>query len=191
VVDFFSNEKRKMTLVDAKIKRNSEDEKRIRLDFAMPLTGQSEIGMPQEIGAAMRYVGELKNGATESKIEAAPLPQTIRFFATDTAKRPLFAAIAAIELKELIVTRPKISETADSAAVEISFHANVPFNKDIWEFIPDYHGKLFWAEFEKTQIETSDVVAEKGGPSQSVLSMPDPKAKRSGKDAAANESPAS
>jgi hypothetical protein len=184
LVDFFSNEKRKMTLVDARIKRNSEDEKRIRLDFAMPLTGQSEIGMPQELGAAMRYVGEPKNGATESKIESQPLPQTIRFFATDTAKRPLFSAIAAIELKDLLVTRPKISETADSSAVELGFHANVPFNKDVWDFIPDYHGKIFWCEFEKTQIETSDVVAEKGGPSQSVLSMPDP-AKRSGKDAAA------
>jgi hypothetical protein len=186
-VEFFSGQKRKLTLVDAKIKRNSEDEKRIRLDFEMPLTGQSEIGMPQEIGAAMRYVGDLKNGATESKIETLPLPQTIQFFATDRSKLPMFSAIAAVDLKDLIVTRPKVSETADSSAVELAFHANFPFDKSIWDFVPDFHGKVFWCSFEKTQIETTDVVSEKaGGAVQSVLTMPDKKGK-SGKDAAAAE----
>jgi hypothetical protein len=186
-VEFFSAQRRKLTLVDAKIKRNSEDEKRIRLDFAMPLTGQSELGMPEEIGAAMRYVGDLKNGATESKIETLPLPQTIQFYATDTSKKPLFAAIAAVEMKDLIVTRPKVSETADSSAVELAFHANFPFDKNIWDFIPTHHGKIFWGEFERTQMQTSDVVAEKaGGAVQSVLTMPSAKDKgKSGKDAAA------
>lgn len=185
-MEFFSKEKRKMTLSGIAIKRNSEDEKRIRLDFAMPLTGQSEIGMPSEIGSAMRYVGDLKNGATSARIEAAPLPQTIQFFSTDSSKKPMFSAVAAIELKDLVVTRPSISATADSAAVELSFHANIPFNSAVWEWIPNYFGKLFWCDFEKTQIETSDVVAEKGGaqPSQQVLTMPE---KRSGKEAAAGE----
>jgi hypothetical protein len=182
-MEFFSGQKRKLTLVDAKIKRNTEDEKRIRLDFAMPLTGQSEIGMPEEIGAAMRYVGELRNGATESKIESLPLPQTILFYATDASKKPIFAAIAAVELKDLIVTRPKVSEAADSSAVELAFHANFPFDQNIWDFIPTHHGKIFWCLFEKTQIETTDAVAEKsGGAVQSVLTMPKGK---SGKDRAA------
>jgi hypothetical protein len=183
-LEFFSNQKRKLTLVDAKIKRNSEDEKRIRLDFAMPLTGQSEIGMPQEIGAAMRYVGELKNGAIESKVETLPFPQTIQFWATEASKRPMFSAIAAVDLKDLIVTRPKVSETADTSAVELAFHANFPFDKNIWDFVPDYHGKVFWCTFERTQIELTDVVAEKsGGAVQSVLTMPGSK-KKGGKDAA-------
>lgn len=190
-MDFFSNEKRKMTLSGIAIKRNSEDEKRIRLDFAMPLTGQPEVGMPSEIGAAMRYVGELKNGATESKIEAVPNAQTLQFYATDTSKKPLFSAIAAIDLKDLVVTRPSISATADSAAVELSFHANIPFNASVWDWIPTYYGKLFWCTFEKTQIETSDVAAEKGGAVQSVLTMPDAgKSRRSGKDASAGEAEA-
>ncbi|MGH9522217.1 MAG: hypothetical protein ACRD3E_06770, partial [Terriglobales bacterium] len=62
---FFPGSKRKLTLDGWTPLMNGQDEKRVRLDYAMPLTGETFVGMPAFIGSAFESMN--KENSVEKK----------------------------------------------------------------------------------------------------------------------------
>ena len=197
--DLFKGQKRKMRLKGWSPKMNSQNEPRLKLDFALMLTGQPTVGMPSEIMAAFDSVSTLDNAINHSNIESVPVPQTIEIYATDKSPRRMHLLTAA-ELQGLSVSRPKTAK-GDENQVELFFTITVPADDDLCIWALKHNRKTFWAEFTPTQgVLRQQAKAEKENPQPTLLQSPQAKAAadstptnggrrkaRSGKEAAAGD----
>lgn len=177
LISFFPNQRRKMRLMKFSPKRNTQNEKRLRLDFAMPLTGQGVVGMPKEVRVAFDTVANLDNGMKDSTIEAVIEPQTIEIYATDSSSRRAHL-ITAAELQDLFVVRPAVSDSKDASEVELRFHTTVQGSEELLLWAYKHFGMTFWGEFEPTQGEIRDLVKNgKKGKADDQIPLQSPEAK--------------
>jgi hypothetical protein len=155
---FFPGSRRRVILEAVILKRNAQDEKRIQLKFAMPLTGESLVGMPTPVAAADKAVGTLENGITETVIATDFEGYTLEFFPTPEAlghielsKKVRVPVLSACDLRKLSVSRPASTASKKQDEVTLYFETNIPDNAIIWEWARPYTGKVFWVSFTKTE----------------------------------------
>jgi hypothetical protein len=146
---FFPEQRRRLILTGVALKRNNEDEKRIKLDFEMPLTGQPLEGMSKEVAAAFEAVAKLDNGITEAAICSEIKGQTLEIFDTDKSRKRNLLVVGA-DLQKLSVFRPK-SEAGPRDDVSLSFSTTIPYSAAAWTWAPEYAGATFYATFETVQ----------------------------------------
>jgi hypothetical protein len=157
VKDFFQGYRRKLQLTDFSPKLNKENEKRIRLDFAMPLTGQPLVGLPDFVSAAMDAVGKLDSGIVTADCSPELEGFTIDAFPTPEAKRRELL-ITGATLRGFQVARPD-GDTAAADDVTRYFHLNVPGRKEIIDWAWENLGATVFCEFVQTQ-PSLDLAAE-------------------------------
>jgi hypothetical protein len=157
VKDFFQGHRRKLQLTDFSPKLNKENEKRIRMDFAMPLTGQPLVGLPDFVNAAMDAVGKLDSGIVTADCSPELEGFTIEAFPTPEAKRRELL-ITGATLRGFQVARPDGDTPSDE--VTLYFHINVPGKKEIIDYAWLNLGATVFCEFVQTQ-PSLDLGAEK------------------------------
>jgi hypothetical protein len=148
--EFFKQQRRKLQLIDFAPKMNAESEKRIRIDFAMPLTGQPLVGLPDFVSDAMGAVGKVDSGILNAELSAELEGITIELFPHDKAKRRE-VLLTSCTLRKFSVARPDVKEGTPSDDVTLYFNTTVPGTKEILDYCWDSLGMTVFGEFEQTQ----------------------------------------
>lgn len=182
--DFFSSGKHSMLLVDIKPKLNREDEKRLRLDFSMPLTADILAQAPQAVQDAFYAIS--KDGHTLNPIGVVREYQgaKVKFYATRlTAASEI--AIEECTLRQLEVKRPKNKVELADGDVTLKFHINAPASRKLWNYTYENYGATIFATFEDAQpllpnIKSSSEVADDGQANLNLAAATDGKAAASG-----------
>lgn len=157
--DFFSADKNMVTLVDIKPKLNQEKEKRLRLDFSMPLTAEVLESAPQVVKDAFEAIVKDGSGLNPIGIIREYQGANIKFFATGaTIKEDI--AINECTLKDLEVLRPAKKIDLDDGDVKLLFHVNAPASRKLWVYAYENYGADVFVTFEDAQPLLPNVKAE-------------------------------
>jgi hypothetical protein len=133
-MQFFTGQKRRLMLCNVALKRNAQNEKRIKLDFSMPLTGQSVVGMPTPVMKAFEAVGQLDNGIIDTELAVKIEAQTVEFYPHDQKNAPVQLQLKSAELQSLTVSRPDTDQAKKRDEVTLYFTTTVPASKTIWDW---------------------------------------------------------
>lgn len=150
---FFPGSKRKLSLEDIGFKMNNESEKRIRLDFAMPLTGETFTGMPAFIGAPFESMNKEDSVESKSTLTAELEGITAEFFATDKSPRR-HQMLTATTLRSFYLDRD------EEGVVTLHFSVTVTRDEELVVWAHKYQGATMWAAFEATQPSLKAPVAD-------------------------------
>jgi hypothetical protein len=141
---FFPNAKRRITLDGWTPLMNSQDEKRVRFDFDMPLTGESFLGMPGFIGGAFESMNKEDSVEKKSTLELELEGITVEFFATDKSPRR-HNMLTATTLRSFYLERD------GEGLVHLHFSITVRRDEDLVIWAHKYEGATMWIEFTATQ----------------------------------------
>lgn len=152
MAEFFrAPERREMVLRHAELKKNTENEKRIKLDFEVPLTGKGLVGIPSWIGAAMDACGQLENGITNVDLSQEFEGMTLEIFHLPEDKTDKRAHLLTnCQLRGFSVSRPK-GEGAKAEELTLHFHANVPGSTSLWNWCYPHADATIWVVFDVSQ----------------------------------------
>jgi hypothetical protein len=192
---FFPNAPRMLTLKGYDPKLNAENEKRLKLDFIMPLNDQNYKGAPGQVADAFLAVGKLESGITSVGISSEFEGLTVEFFATPDQQTPVLT-IGGATIRSLEVTRPDAAQL-NEGDVHLTFNTNVPTTEELLLWAHRNHGATVFARFTATQGTLDLQPAEHTGDDMPTMPPENAKAvaslgktkgsKKSGKDAAAGE----
>ena len=150
-MQFFPGQKRRIMLCNVALKRNQQNKKRIKLDFSMPLTGQSETGMPTPVMKAFEAVAQLDNGIIDTELAVKVEAQTIEFYPHDQKNAPRNLQLNNAELQSLTVSRPDTDQAKKRDEVTLYFTTTVPASKAIWDWAYANIGAELFAVFTASQ----------------------------------------
>jgi hypothetical protein len=161
-MQFFTGQKRRLMLSNVALKRNTQNEKRIKLDFSMPLTGQSETGMPTPVMKAFEAVAQLDNGIIDTELAVKIEAQTIEFFPHDQKHAPRALQLNNAELQSLTVSRPDTDQAKKRDEVTLYFTTTIPASRAIWDWAYANIGAELFAVFtaSQPQLEMPTTVKE-------------------------------
>jgi hypothetical protein len=162
-MDFFPGQRRKIELDDWVPLRNEQDEKRIRFDLLMALTGQSYVSMPSFITPSYEQM-ELEGSAIkDSDLLTIIDDVTLEFYATDQSG-PLevewgvgldeVEAEARDRKRKLLLTRCTLRnfkllriKRGEDSLVALKFSVTTRSTRGLAAWAHDYNGKTMWGEF--------------------------------------------
>lgn len=151
---FFPGSKRKLVLEDWAPKMNNESEKRIRLDFAMQLTGENVVGMPSCIGQPFESMSKEDSADSKTILSTELEGITIEFWATETSKQRALL-LTACTLRSFYLTRD------EDSTVSLRFNTTVPRDQVVVLWAHDNQGSTMWAGFTATQPSLKAPAPEK------------------------------
>jgi hypothetical protein len=175
-MQFFTGQKRRLMLCDVALKLNSQNEKRIRLDFSMPLTGHSVVGMPTPVMKAFEAVAQLDNGIIDTDLALKADAQTIEFFPHDKRDAPRLLQLNNAELQSFTVSRPNTDQAKKRDEVTLYFTTTVPSSRKIWDWAYEHVGAEMFSVFTATQPQLE--IATTPAATQDSLLKQHPDAKR-------------
>lgn len=146
---FFPEAIRAVDLIHIIVKKNAQDERRLRLDFSMLLTNKSLVKAHDSIAKAYDYLKEEESAAGEIKILNKVQTQVIEFYATDKA-RQADIKVGAAELRQLVVSRPDAEKKAEN--IYLTFTTTVPATKGLLNWAFDNLGATVFAKFVDAQM---------------------------------------
>lgn len=149
MADFFPLRKRHTTFEHIDIKLNNENERRIRLDFLMPLDEDNLQGAPQQVVNAFATVSNPNNGITELKIASEFEWQIIKFFPTPTS--PEAIRIENATVRGLVMRRDPKKDNGRTVTLE--YETTVPYNSKLWAWGGENKGMATFVVFEEGQAE--------------------------------------
>jgi hypothetical protein len=150
--NFFAGQKRKLKLDGWSPKYNNEKEKRVRIDFAMPLTGQPAVGQPEFIKNS--FVSMEKEESREKLVELMGTVDncSIEFYDQPSAKDECMI-INGATLDSFAMKR--VAE-GESHVTILTFCTTVIRTMKLLKFLHEYERKDVWSQFEPTQAEITD-----------------------------------
>lgn len=143
-LEFFPNRRRELQLTDVYPKLNSESEKRLLLEFKMPLTTDNLMGAPRQVQAAFEAIAKLDNGIPQAPIETEFEGVGGEFFGVPDQREPASLVVAAT-FRKLEVKRE------ESGDVVLTFNTTVPWATKLWSWAGENLGATMFAEFHVTQ----------------------------------------
>lgn len=150
-MQFFPNQRRRLMLCNVALKRNQQNEKRIKLDFSMPLTGGSLVGMPVPVMKAFEAVAQLDNGIMTTGLAVDVEAQAIDFYPHDQKNAPINLQLKNAELQSLTVSRPDTDQAKKRDEVTLYFTTTVPASRKIWDWAYENIGCEMFAIFTASQ----------------------------------------
>lgn len=144
-MEFFNGQRRHTQLKSWLPKHNQENEKRILLNFTMPLTGQKIIGFPDFINDSFMAIEKTSAPIEEIILDTEIEGITLEIFDTDEAKRRT-QMIPAVTLRKFALER-KGDETF------LTFNTTIQRSKDILMWAHDYEGADIFIQFDATQAK--------------------------------------
>lgn len=162
--EFFPKKRRRVDLIRPTMKRNAQKEKRISLQFSMPMTSDNLVGMPDYIGQGFEAIGKENSSMLKAEIGTELDAMNIRFFQlSEKDERPekqvdlrlIGALLSAFNLSK----NPGRGDVPQKD-VMLTFKVTVPFKSYIWQWAGDRAGDTLFAEFESTQ-QTFEAAAKR------------------------------
>ena len=150
---FFPEQMRTLTLVQPVLKKNAQDEKRLRLDFSMLLNAANLKKAHDAVNSAFELVAMNDSGASSVEIAYKVATQKIEFYATPTHKNPNMHVTSA-ELRGLCVARPNAEKHAEDIFLE--FTTTVPMTKRLLDWAIENWGATVFATFVDAQMSLMD-----------------------------------
>lgn len=166
-ISFFPGNRRRVELEDWQPLLNSQDEKRVRLDILMPLTGEPVIGMPEWLSPA--YQTMTRKGSVEKDIPITTEIEACTFegFSTEGSHRNIEIDKGGLDLtKEEMGHRNVLIPGAtlrnfklvrvtrnDQSIVALKFSITFKADSGLVLWAHKYHGGTFWASFVVTQAK--------------------------------------
>jgi hypothetical protein len=162
-MEFFQGQRRKLEIADWQPLRNEQDEKRIRFDLLMPLTGQPYLAMPTFLAPAYEQM-EIENSAIKDTDILTQIEDvTLELYATDQSG-PLEVEWgvglddAEAEVRErkrkLLLTRCTLRnfkllrvKRGEDNLVAVKFSVTTRSTRGLAAWAHDYNGKTLWCEF--------------------------------------------
>lgn len=141
---FFPGSKRKIVLEGWTPLMNAQDEKRVRFDFDMPLTGETFTGMPAFVGSAFESMNKEDSVEKNSTLEIELEGITIEAFATETSARR-HNLLTATTLRKFYLERD------GEGMVHLHFSTTVRRDEELVSWAHKYEGATMWLRFEATQ----------------------------------------
>lgn len=170
-MQFFTEQKRMVTLLDVKPKLNTQDEKRVRLDLAMALTADALSGAPENVKEAFYAVTKDSLGLNIVGITTEFKDVKATFYSTPQTKTPSLE-IAGCTLRQLEVSRPGNKIELVDGDVSLGFHINVPANREVWRWCYDSFGSTLCMVVEEVQPFLPHIkAANSNGDGQGILDM--------------------
>lgn len=145
---FFPGAKRRAMLEAWTPLMNAQDEKRVRFDFAMPLTGETFNGMPAFVGSAFESMNKEDSVEKKSTLDIELEGITIEMFATDKSPRR-HNMLTAATLRSFSLERD------GEGMVHLHFSTTVKRDEDLAVWAHKYEGATMWIEFTATQPSLS------------------------------------
>lgn len=168
---FFTGQKCLLTLVDVKPKLNQQNDKRLRFDFAMPLTAEILKSAPRDVKDAFYAVSKDESHLNPIGIGTEFDGVVVNIFDTPLTKHARLE-LANCTLKQLEVARPDNKAMLNDGDVRLSFHMNVPASRDAWNWGYGCYGSDLCAVFEEMQpIFPQIKEANPNGDGQVILEM--------------------
>ena len=170
---FFEGEKRPIILADVKPKLNREDEKRIRLDFVLPLTADTLDAAPEDVKDAFYAVN--KDGRHLNPIGLTTEFESVEcsFYATTETKTPQ-VELGGCTLRQLEVSRPKNKTVLEDGDVTLTFHLNAPATMELWRWCFHAYGAemaVLFESLEPAQMKIKAADPDGANDGQGILEM--------------------
>jgi hypothetical protein len=151
-ITFFPKRKVRVELSDWTKKRNSQDEKRVRLDFTIPLIDDAREGvLPSWLMSPLASFESQDSVESKTKLEVELDGVTVELW--DTPKSPARQQLfAAAQLTDFYLIR----ETRDGSTVlSLIFTTNVKRTFDVLKWCDRYEAAYMWAEFTPASPEVA------------------------------------
>jgi hypothetical protein len=163
MLEFFPGQRRKLEIDDWQPLRNEQDEKRIRFDLLMPLTGQPYISMPSFVSPSYEKMDVEGSAVKDIDLLTQIDDVTMELYATDQSG-PLEVEWgvgldeAEAEAKEgkrkLLLTHCTIRnlklvrvKRGEDALVALKFSITTRSTRGLAAWAHEYNGKTLWCEF--------------------------------------------
>lgn len=194
-MEFFHGQRRKLEIDDWQPLRNEQDEKRIRFDLLMPLTGQSYLAMPTFVAPSYEKMECEGSAVKDTDLLTQIEDVTLELYATDQSG-PLEVdwgigldeaeAEARDRKRKLLLTRCTLRnfklvrvKRGEDQIVAVKFSVTTRSTRGLAAWAHEYNGKTLWCEFSidpspgQTTIETQANLPMSGSAS-STSSSSDP-----------------
>jgi hypothetical protein len=162
-MEFFQGQRRKLEIADWQPLRNEQDEKRIRFDLLMPLTGQPYLSMPTFLAPAYEQMEVEGSAIKDTDILTQIDDVTLELYATDQSG-PLEVewgigldeaeADARDRKRKLLLTRCTLRnfkllrvKRGEDNLVAVKFSVTTRSTRGLAAWAHDYNGKTLWCEF--------------------------------------------
>lgn len=163
MTQFFPGVRRKIELADWVPLLNEQDERRIRFDLVMPLTGQSYAAMPSFVAPAYEQMEKEGSSIKDSDLLTSIEDITLELYATDQSG-PLEVewgiGLDETEAKEkekkrkLLLTHCTLRnfkliriKRGEDQEVALRFSTTTRSTRGLAAWAHDYNGKTMWGEF--------------------------------------------
>lgn len=146
-VPFFEGSRREISLHQLSLKRNTENEKRLRMDIRLTLDGGKIVGFPAFIFEAFDAMSKqpiMKDCYFDQQIEG----MNIDFFPQDQKAEPEFT-LRGCTLRDFSIIRVKDGE---DGSLVLCFNTTVPRNLKLLKWADEYDGQTLWAKFSEGQM---------------------------------------
>jgi hypothetical protein len=161
--EFFQGQRRKLEIADWQPLRNEQDEKRIRFDLLMPLTGQPYLAMPTFLAPAYEQMEVETSAIKDTDILTQIEDVTLELYATDQSG-PLEVdwgigldeaeAESRDRKRKLLLTRCTLRnfklvrvKRGEDQVVAVKFSVTTRSTRGLAAWAHDYNGKTLWCEF--------------------------------------------
>jgi len=177
-LQFFPKQKRRLALERWAPKRNNENEKRVLVEFVMPLTGQPQRGFPEFLQGSFHLFEKENEPARTLDLSTEMEGMTMQFFDTDrSGERTHIFVAATLRAFELV----RIPD-GDKFLTALKFNTTVPRNMAVLKFLHSYEGMVMWADFDPQEIQMKIVPGDDSrAPSQMDLDDDDGGKKKGGR----------
>ncbi len=162
-MEFFQGQRRKLEIADWQPLRNEQDEKRIRFDLLMPLTGQPYLAMPTFLAPSYEKMEIEGSAIKDTDLLTSIDDVTLEMYATDQSG-PLEVEWgiglddAQAEVRErkrkLLLTRCTLRnfkllrvKRGEDNLVAVKFSVTTRSTRGLAAWAHDYNGKTLWCEF--------------------------------------------
>jgi hypothetical protein len=148
---FFEGQRRIVRLNRSELLSNRAEEKRLKLHFSMPLTGQPVRGLPRDFVGPLGLMEKPSSVLNESRIEAMCKGMTLDLYPLMTSK---VRSRIVTQTGTMLVGFCLIGEgPADVRSVELKFIAYLPFSDELYQACAVYHHKTLHLEAAYSQTE--------------------------------------
>jgi hypothetical protein len=174
--EFFPGQRRKLEIADWQPLRNEQDEKRIRFDLLMPLTGQSYNQMPAFLAPSYEKM-ELEGSAIKDTDLLTQIEDvTLELYATDQSG-PLEVdwgvgldeaeAESRDRKRKLLLTRCTLRnfkvlrvKRGQDEIVAVKFNLTTRSTRGLAAWAHEYNGKTLWCEFSIDETPGQSVIPQ-------------------------------
>lgn len=190
-MDFFPGLRRKIELDDWCPLRNQQDEKRIRFDLLMALTGESHEKLPSFVAPSYEKMDVEDSAVKDTDLLTIIDEVTLELYATD-ASGPLEVdwgigldeaeAEARDRKRKLLLTHCTLRnfqliriKRGEDSLVALKFSVTTRSTRGLAAWAHDYNGKTMWAEFSIDPSPGQTVIAQPGLPLAGAELLPEKK----------------